>query len=312
MKQLFACLFISFLMIPEAQAHSNCGDHVHNAWRKYGRTYKGMRLFKSTGNRALDRRVRTEAKRLIRFFGVRPNLYILDDRRTRPNAFASSRTTRYGTYGTIYLGFKLLTTELWNTKKGPLAVAGIMAHEFAHIYQYKNGLKRGGKYQELHADYLAGYYICRRKYMHPYQMNAFAYTLYQKGDYNLWSRTHHGTPRERVRAMLAGCSSKKYSLYQAYRTGWRFIHTRGRRSRNPKCTRVCRPKRICRSAQRCHLKRVCVPVTRCRREYRCSPYDPEDCGYVRICRRVSSCSYRRFCRRYPSCYYKSICKTYCR
>ena len=187
-----------------------------------GSSVSSSRLFKTTGNMDLDTRFNQEASMIYSVFGVNPNIFIFDDGRS-PNAYASQEITLQGYTGTVYFGGTLLQSELWNMNKGGYAVAGIMAHEFAHILQIKWDSRMSGRARELHADYLAGYYLGRKSYFVPTNIRAFANSLFEKGDYAFWSRAHHGTPQERVNAMLAGFQSANADLLTAYRYGERLF-----------------------------------------------------------------------------------------
>jgi hypothetical protein len=107
--------------------------------------------------------------------------------------------------------------------KGGYAVAGIMAHEFAHILQFDKESELSGKARELHADFMAGYYLGKKSYFAPTNVRAFAVSLFEKGDYAFRSPSHHGTPQERVNAMVAGVQSANLDLDDAYETGERFV-----------------------------------------------------------------------------------------
>jgi hypothetical protein len=156
----------------------------------------------------LESLISNEYNHLAIVFTVNPAILIIDDRPC-PNAFAYWGVTVPGCYGTIYLGIRLLRDELYSMDKGNLAVVGIMAHEFAHILQWKYQSQLIGKLRELHADFLAGYYIGVKKYIPYRDLCAFARSLFTKGDYNFWNPDHHGMPQERVAAMNMGYSLGK-------------------------------------------------------------------------------------------------------
>lgn len=180
------------------------------------------RLIKTTGNPDLDMRFNQEATMIYSVFGVNPNLFIFDDGRS-PNAYASPEITLPGYTGTVYFGTSLLRSELWSMSKGGHAVAGIMAHEFAHILQLRANSRLSGRARELHADFLAGYYLGRKSYFLPTDIRGFANSLFEKGDHAFWSREHHGTPHERVNAMVAGFQSANADLRSAYLYGERLF-----------------------------------------------------------------------------------------
>jgi hypothetical protein len=170
----------------------------------------------STGNSKLDRVLILELKSILAQLSVNPGFRIIDDFDS-PNAFAMPRTIVGGTQGTVLFGINLIQSEL-NGPFGGYAVAGIAAHECAHIFQFFSrfgGLltagQRTARAMELHADCLAGYYLGRDRTKEN-QLTAFARSLFEKGDRNFNHRQHHGTPEERVRAMEQGYAMAKRNL----------------------------------------------------------------------------------------------------
>ncbi len=159
--------------------------------------------YRNIGYPNLDSLIYWEGNLLASIFGVNPAILIINDWQS-PNAFAYWGVTDPRFYGTIYLGIRLLYDELFSMDKGVLAVVGIMAHEFAHILQWKYQSQLIGKYRELHADFLAGYYLGVKNYILYRDLCAFASSLFTKGDYNFWNPDHHGTPQQRVAAMNMG------------------------------------------------------------------------------------------------------------
>ena len=95
--------------------------------------------------------------------GVRPGFYIYDDH-GKPNAAATLRKVRRNSDGTVVFGRTLLVRELYRGPYAAIAVAGIMAHEYAHILQLRSG---AGNVRvvllELHADCMAGWYLRRSR-----------------------------------------------------------------------------------------------------------------------------------------------------
>ena len=186
-------------------------------------SFEPGRIFKSTGDPALDQKFNIEGNYIFRAFGVNPNMFVFDDSGS-PNAIAvPDAQTLQGYTGSVFFGRELLRDELWASEKGEAAVAGIMAHEFAHILQAKNGSRLRTPARELHADYMAGYYLGRKAYLVPSGVENFAKSLFEKGDYNFTSPQHHGTPEQRVAALQAGYSNATASLAIAYRNGENFV-----------------------------------------------------------------------------------------
>lgn len=97
---------------------------------------------------------------LSEVFGVQPTFSYYDDK-SKPNAKASPDGR-----GTILFGTTLLSNTL-SMSEGDYAVMAICAHEYAHIKQFQSGVQRDIARDlpcyciELHADFLAGYFLKR-------------------------------------------------------------------------------------------------------------------------------------------------------
>ena len=98
-----------------------------------------------------------------------------------------------------------------------------MAHEFGHLAQYKQGFRESGKRPELHADFMAGWYLSLRGRYAWTNLMPTLKLFYELGDYQFNSPTHHGTPDERLAAARAGFASNATSAAQAYALGWQFV-----------------------------------------------------------------------------------------
>ncbi|MBI1818661.1 MAG: hypothetical protein HYR72_27065 [Deltaproteobacteria bacterium] len=162
----------------------------------------------STGNNRMDKALISELKHILQVMQISPGFRIIDDL-GGPNAFAIDRTLVRGTKGTVLFGINLLSEELV-AKAGGYAIAGIAAHECSHVFQYQSPfgarLTRGArtaKPMELHADFLAGFYLGQKRGS-DLHIETFAKSLYDKGDWNFNDPGHHGTPDERVNAMKRG------------------------------------------------------------------------------------------------------------
>lgn len=90
---------------------------------------------------------------------------------------------------------------------GDAALAYIIAHEYAHAMQTAfNFMPRSTPAAELQADCLAGVYLgvipnLTLDERDVQEITTFAYRI---GDYSVWSRQHHGTPAQRVKAVALG------------------------------------------------------------------------------------------------------------
>ena len=178
----------------------------------------------SSGNPRLDRAMIAEVRKINRVFSIRPGYRFFDDG-SSGNALATTRTVIQNTRGSVFFGLGLLQSELAE-EFGGAAVAGIAAHEGAHILQFFSsfGHRLAGygtaRNMELHADFLAGYYfgaIGRTER----SIDAFGGSLFEKGDYGFNAEDHHGTPEERLEAMHFGYREASHGagLAQAIEAG---------------------------------------------------------------------------------------------
>jgi uncharacterized protein len=90
---------------------------------------------------------------------------------------------------------------------GDAALAYILAHEYAHAVQITSGTRiRNITQLELQADCLAGYYmgVMPDVTFDRQDIEEIAGIAYQVGDYEYNNKQHHGTPKERARAVLTG------------------------------------------------------------------------------------------------------------
>jgi hypothetical protein len=170
-------------------------------------TYLGGKPTSYSGDANLDQKLSNEYFKLVSCFGVRPfSHYIFEN--GGANAFASPviSDSRYPD-GTVVLGLKMIQQECSQSMSGTcVSMAVVMAHEFAHILDYKNRIvTRGGKKPELFADYMAGVYLHTRELTFSYtNIKEAAIGIFGKGDYAFNDPLHHGTPQERMNALLAG------------------------------------------------------------------------------------------------------------
>lgn len=217
----------------------SCAKHYQNRPKacalRGGLAAYGIDLLRSSGNQDLDRSINLELQHISSSLNVLPGFGFYDDT-DELNAFALDETVIPNTNGTVIFGKNLLLEELNAHEWGGLAIAGIMAHEFAHIYQYQSSfyqaLTRGqdtDKYLELHADYLAGYYLgLKRLRAGEIDIKAFFDSMYLKGDNDFNASDHHGTPEERGKVVLAGYKmglSNNRDLTAVATTGLNFVQT---------------------------------------------------------------------------------------
>lgn len=173
----------------------------------------------TTGSPKLDEILSKETALMESEFAVDVNIYAYDDGKS-PNAYAISNPY------SIIIGKTLMLDEFVNTENANSIIA-IMAHEFGHIVQYKFKLNtyKGwvGKWPELHADFLAGWYMGKKQYINPKDFEKIINSFWDKGDDNFFSSNHHGTPEERAFAFIKGYLSANLNIKEAYTFGTNFI-----------------------------------------------------------------------------------------
>lgn len=106
--------------------------------------------------------------------------------------------------GTVFFGMKLLRNEYQRSNGSGMSIPAIIAHEYAHAMQSQKGFPYNGKWRELHADFMAGWYTTHRARFRRQDIGQAAANFYQKGDYGFYDEGHHGTPMERKAAFDAG------------------------------------------------------------------------------------------------------------
>jgi hypothetical protein len=161
---------------------------------------------KFSGNPNLDQINTQEYYYLVQKFGVSPDIFYLHDGKL-PNAYATPQISNPNfPDGTVLIGFSLIQQECLQSPSGTCSsIPIVMAHEFAHIVDFKYGTGLNGKYKELFADYLAGCYMYFRsvEFKITFVQEA-ALSFFQKGDYSFNSPVHHGTPYQRYNCLMTG------------------------------------------------------------------------------------------------------------
>jgi uncharacterized protein len=93
---------------------------------------------------------------------------------------------------------------------GDAALGYIIAHEYAHAMQSAYDFMPGRTViSELQADCLAGAYLAAipSLSLDERDIQEIATFAYRVGDHAVWSRQHHGTPTQRVKAVAVGLRS---------------------------------------------------------------------------------------------------------
>lgn len=210
-----------FNLADRAACGSEPGDFGSDFWPD------PRRLLARSGVGELDSNLPAEVAELNRIFGLRdrgPEFFIYDDRnRNRPIGAKATKDAAGQTR--VFLGIHLIHQEIQrNPGLWQNAVIGVLAHEWAHVYQFRTQLERDEPtfIIETHADFLAGWYLGVKAGMgRRIEPDVFARSLFVRGEVGPgFNETLYGSPAQRVDAMRAG-----FSL------GWDQITRRGRLDR---------------------------------------------------------------------------------
>lgn len=180
---------------------------------------------KSTGLADLDNVINNENVLLQAVFGVKIDLYVGGDEVNQENAMFAQGCGYQNCEGEIWLGLNLMSS-LFQKTHGLERLKAVFAHEYAHALQNKWGFAGYGKYPELHADFLAGYYTGVKGTVSSELLESFVKEFYSMGDFNFFSASHHGTGTERGCAFVEGykiATVNHYNTYQAYLAGIDYV-----------------------------------------------------------------------------------------
>lgn len=190
-------------------------------------------MIPNSGDKEFDLALAQTLVRISDCLNVTPSFAYYDDY-DGPNAFASPEKRVAGTDGTVLFGQRLLKQLMATAEAPDAAIAGVCAHEFGHILQYKVGLNQilgAGqstvKRIELNADFFAGYFAGVRKWQQPgFNAAVIALTQFNSGDNMIKHPKHHGTPEERGKAIVRGYQTghdDRKSLLDAIEIGEKYV-----------------------------------------------------------------------------------------
>jgi len=179
-----------------------------------------------SGDRSFDVALAQTLKYLSVEFSVLPGFTFIREA-AEANAFATNQDLLGRSDGTVAFGLKMIDRVKRTSDHWPASVAGICAHEFSHIAQYKFGAfsrlgvaEKTARRVELHADFLAGYFAGRRKQTNPrFPAADVARTFFDVGDHAVNNPTHHGTPEERAAAVIEGFKHADLEFHDSYERG---------------------------------------------------------------------------------------------
>lgn len=143
------------------------------------------------------------------YFGVRPGRLVSSCGRVTGSAYCPADHALFITADHIALAYRY----------GDAALAYVIAHEYAHAMQVAFGvMPRKTRMSELQADCLAGAYLgsLPNLVFDRSDIREIASLAYRLGDYS-WGREHHGTPRQRVNAVVRGMEAASQAGSQGIR-----------------------------------------------------------------------------------------------
>ena len=187
--------------------------------------WNGMEIKNSTGNTELDKILHNQEVDLETFFGVNINLSFGIEQSRSGNAFFSPFCSSLYCNGQIVLGTYLMT-ELSQKKDSYIRLVAVFAHEFAHAMQHKYGWSGNSKWRELHADYLAGFYLGKNSSLNQSEVISTFNEFSSRGSFDFNNPDFHGTPEERGCAFLEGFKYGRLgttNVYNAYNSGKNYI-----------------------------------------------------------------------------------------
>jgi hypothetical protein len=147
--------------------------------------------------------VKREDESLLKFFKTPSSIY-LDLQGTDAHAVDAD----------ISIGLKFIAQYYTanDERTGQLKIAGILAHEKSHVFQFywkfesmlRDVQGHPVKWFELHADYLAGAYMAWRDSGRAKSASELSRFFFDLGDRAVTSDDHHGTEDERLAAFTYG------------------------------------------------------------------------------------------------------------
>ncbi len=202
MKKLIALTIVLTTASATLSAQNNSGCRANIS----SKPSDNFRMTSYSGNTQLDNFLNREVNVLRTFYGINPSVYYYQDEAAAPNAQAIPRVEDYShPSGTVILGLNMVTSEFRLSTSGT-TIPFILAHEFAHIVDFNKGAISGyeTRISELFADFNAGCFLYYRSFLTYTDIQAALRSFYNKGDYEFNNPDHHGTPEERLNAVLAG------------------------------------------------------------------------------------------------------------
>ncbi|MED5619888.1 ImmA/IrrE family metallo-endopeptidase [Ideonella sp. BN130291] len=156
----------------------------------------------SSGNAGLDQAFRQEFDYQRSFWNLPSVSFAFLSDCDSPNAYANPNNMAV-LFGTT------LAAQTYSKYGTPLPLWQVLAHEFGHMMQFVYGaswLNSGtAAPRELEADMFSGFYLIYAKaFVSPAEMQTSLQQAFSIGDYAYNNQNHHGTPLQRMAAVVAG------------------------------------------------------------------------------------------------------------
>lgn len=198
-----------------------------NDQKDYHKTIQTRRSIPDGNSKYHDALI-SELQSILKIIPADPGFQYVDS----DNAHATSEPFYPNTRGTVMIGVRLMN-QLLEANDGGISVAGVLAHECAHIFQFASpGLAERLEWPtrvflELHADALAGYYLAKKIGTSTKLLGVMHRHLQLFGTYNSNDPAYHGMPGHRSAALDTGyeMSRNGMSFENASREAERYVKT---------------------------------------------------------------------------------------
>jgi hypothetical protein len=164
----------------------------------------------NTGDRRFDDLISDELEDIATTFHLNISVYVwtnVPDVNScfTPNVYPELIKADGGDLGIQRDGSIFVTMPLLReTGDDEVLITAQLVHEYAHGLQRINGFPYKNKWKELHADYMAGWYVAHRGWCQCDMVTKAGKSFHKLGEYNFNDPNHHGTPMEREDAFYAG------------------------------------------------------------------------------------------------------------
>lgn len=243
LPSLITLVLLSFLAVSvQAQkgVRLNLRVHTYGCLAGDSATTDLGDVYVNTGWQQLDYAMWEDIGALNRAYGVNVPLYFIND--GSKNAFFApvripsllqldGADPNMQVTGSVFFDATLMKNEFQEGKGSGMSIPAILGHEYAHAMQHANNFPYQGKWAELHADYMAGWFIALRGVFRPQDPNRAWVSISEKGDYDFFEKGHHGSPQERAEAFATGyyLFGSQKSGFGAYQSGLQYVRNKGAR-----------------------------------------------------------------------------------